>query len=155
VVLCAGYGGPDRDVKLRGAGCRAPIHTRIRDGYGTLPSGEAQFLGHLPCRSGIGRRRWLEGIEIEWRTVMLGVTTVKTESEGQSASFPFSILPHSVHRGTMLASRPLMTADEVMALSGNKQLIFIQGMRPILAKKIRYFDWTEWRFWGKWDKWQG
>lgn len=87
-------------------------------------------------------------------SAMLGVTTVKTESEGQSASFPFSILPHSVHRGTMLASRPLMTADEVMALSGNKQLIFIQGMRPILARKIRYFDWTEWRFWGKWDKWQ-
>ncbi|MBM4073576.1 MAG: hypothetical protein FJ271_32345 [Planctomycetes bacterium] len=49
-------------------------------------------------------------------SAMLGVTTVKTESEGQSASFPFSILPHSVHRGAVLASQLLMTADEVMAL---------------------------------------
>ena len=30
-----------------------------------------------------------------------------------------------------------------------------QGMRPIFASKLRYFDWWEWRFWGKWDKWQG
>lgn len=86
---------------------------------------------------------------------MLGVTTVKTDTKGQSAPFPFSILPHSVHRGTMLASRPLMTPDEVMALPGHQQLIFVQGMRPILATKIRYFSWLEWRFWGKWDRWQG
>lgn len=85
---------------------------------------------------------------------LLGVTTVDVETEGRSASFPFSLLPHSVHKGTMKSSRPLMTEDEVMALPAKKQLLFVQGMRPILADKIRYFDRWEWRFWGKWDKWQ-
>jgi type IV secretion system protein VirD4 len=54
----------------------------------------------------------------------------------------------------MKSSRPLMTEDEVMALPAKKQLLFVQGMRPVLADKIRYFDRWEWRFWGKWDKWQ-
>ena len=87
-------------------------------------------------------------------SALLGVTTVDVETEGKSASFPFSLLPHSVHRGTMKSSRPLMTEDEVMALPTKKQLLFVQGMRPILADKIRYFDRWEWSFWGKWDKWQ-
>ncbi|SDH90677.1 type IV secretory system conjugative DNA transfer family protein [Roseospirillum parvum] len=88
-------------------------------------------------------------------STLLGVSTVKVDTQGRSASFPFSLLPHSVHRGMMQTARPLMTEDEVMALSGRKQLLFIQGMRPILASKLRYFDWWEWRFWGKWDRWQG
>lgn len=88
-------------------------------------------------------------------SALLGVSTVTVDSEGRSAAFPFSLLPHSVHKGTMQTARPLMTEDEVMALPTRKQLIFVQGMRPILANKLRYFDLTEWRFWGKWDKWRG
>lgn len=88
-------------------------------------------------------------------SALLGVATVKVDSEGRSASFPFSLLPHSVHRGSVQTARPLMTEDEVMALPARKQLIFVQGLRPILANKIRYFSWWEWRFWGKWDKWRG
>lgn len=86
-------------------------------------------------------------------SAMLGVTTVRVKTEGHTAPFPVSLLPYSMHRGTALTSRPLMTEDEVMALGDRKQLIFVQGMRPILASKIRYFDWWEWRFWGRWDKW--
>src|SRR5690606_28156158 len=86
---------------------------------------------------------------------LLGVATVKVDSEGRSASFPFSLLPHSIHRGVIDIARPLMTEDEIMAMPARKQLIFVQGMRPIFASKLRYFDWWEWRFWGKWDKWQG
>lgn len=88
-------------------------------------------------------------------SALLGVATVRVDSEGRSAAFPFSLLPHSVHRGATETSRPLLTEDEVMTLPAQKQLIFVQGMRPILANKLRYFDWWEWRFWGKWDKWQG
>ena len=85
---------------------------------------------------------------------LLGVTTVDVETEGRSASFPFSLLPHSVHKSTMKSSRPLMTEDEVMALPARKQLLFVQEVRPIPANKIRYLDRWERRFWGKCDKWQ-
>lgn len=88
-------------------------------------------------------------------SALLGVATVRVDSEGRSAAFPFSLLPHSVHRGATETSRPLLTEDEVMTLPAQKQLIFVQGMRPILANKLRYFDWWERLFWGKWDTWQG
>lgn len=86
-------------------------------------------------------------------STMLGVATVPVQSEGTSAVVPLTMLPHSVHRGRSVTSRPLMTEDEVMAMGTRDQLIFVQGLRPILAQRIRYFDWWEWRFWRRWDHW--
>lgn len=76
---------------------------------------------------------------------MLGVTTVTTTSEGRTAGLPFAALAGSFQMGTSHAARPLMTPDEVMRLPKDKQLIFVQGAKPILATKIRYFAWSEWR----------
>lgn len=83
---------------------------------------------------------------------MLGVKTEKVDTEGRSAAFPLSLLPHSVHRGHSLSARPLLTEDEIMALPNGAQIIFVQGLRPILADKIRYFSPREWRYWGRWDR---
>lgn len=37
-------------------------------------------------------------------------------------------------------SRPLMTADEVSRMDKTKELIFVAGIAPILANKIRYYE---------------
>ena len=45
--------------------------------------------------------------------------------------------------------RPLLSPDEVMLLPDNRELLFVNGCKPILAEKVRYF--TERRFRGRWD----
>jgi len=47
-------------------------------------------------------------------STLLGVSTVTVDSEGRSAAFPFSLLPHIAHGGPMQTARPLMTEEEVM-----------------------------------------
>ena len=37
-------------------------------------------------------------------------------------------------------ARPLMTADEVNTMDKKKELIFVSGVPPILADKIRYYE---------------
>ena len=49
--------------------------------------------------------------------------------------------------------RPLLTPDEIRCLGDELELIFIRGMRPILARKVPYY--STWRYRGLWDKWQG
>jgi len=76
---------------------------------------------------------------------MLGVTTVTTTSEGRTAGLPMPFLAGSFQMGTSYVARPLMTPDEVMRLPKDKQFLFVQGAKPILATKIRHFAWGEWR----------
>lgn len=88
---------------------------------------------------------------------MMGNTTIKVDSSGVSKdggfSLPFSGGKSSVSSNTSETSRALMTPDEIMNMSNEKQLIFIQGMRPILAQKIRYY--ADKAFKGKYAKWHG
>jgi type IV secretion system protein VirD4 len=44
-----------------------------------------------------------------------------------------------------------MTPDEVMRMPNDAQIIFVQGVKPIVAEKIRYF--ADRAFKGKFDKW--
>ena len=80
---------------------------------------------------------------------MMGTTTIKMKSEGSSGRLPISLLSGSYQSNFSEGSRELMTPAEIMALGKDKQLLFVQGVPPILAKKIKYFDKLEWRFWGK------
>lgn len=77
---------------------------------------------------------------------MLGTTTIRTHTKSQSSTLPFSLFAASFHSGVSESARPLMTTGEIMTMGHNQQLLFVQGMRAIKAKKIRYFDWREWRF---------
>ena len=37
------------------------------------------------------------------------------------------------------SARPLLTPDEVRNLPQNCELLFVAGMRPVLADKLRYY----------------
>jgi len=39
-----------------------------------------------------------------------------------------------------MTARDLLTADEVAAMPEGKQIILVQGLRPLMADKVRYFE---------------
>ena len=61
-------------------------------------------------------------------------------------------MPNSINGGTGEASRPLMTADEIMAMAQNQCIVLQKGMRPTLADKIHY---SHPYFNGLYDEWDG
>jgi len=79
----------------------------------------------------------------------LGVKTVKTRSNGHNHGLT-DVMPNSINGGTGEASRPLMTADEIMAMSESHCIVLQKGMRPILASKMHY---THPHFAGLYDEW--
>lgn len=80
---------------------------------------------------------------------MMGTATIKMHSSGSSGRLPWRVLSGSYQSSVHEGSRELMTPAEVMSVNKSNQLLFVQGLPPIKAKKIRYFDWWERRFWGK------
>lgn len=87
---------------------------------------------------------------------MLGTTTVSVDSGGTSKQKTglFSVgTPGGVNISNSISetSRPLMTPDEVMRLPNDSELVFIQGTKPCVAEKIRYF--ADPLFKGKFDTW--
>jgi type IV secretion system protein VirD4 len=42
-------------------------------------------------------------------------------------------------------TRPLLTPDEVRNMSQRQQILFIAGMRPVQAAKLRYYAAPEFR----------
>lgn len=87
---------------------------------------------------------------------MLGTTTVSVDSGGKSHQ-QGGLLggggPVNVSSNISETSRPLMTPDEVMRLPNDSELVFIQGTKPCVAEKIRYFADPEFK--GKFDTWSG
>jgi len=81
---------------------------------------------------------------------MLGTATVRMHSRGQSSVLPFRMLTAAFHSGVFEGARQLMTTGEILTMDSNQQLLFVQGLRAIRARKIRYFDWWEWPL-----KWRG
>lgn len=75
---------------------------------------------------------------------MLGVTTVQAGTAGRSGNLPLPLVATSYHGSTGDAPRALLTPDEVMALPRDRQLLFVQGARGILAHKLRYYTLREW-----------
>jgi type IV secretion system protein VirD4 len=85
-------------------------------------------------------------------SAMLGQRTVSVSSGGKSGRFPWLGLAsnYSAHHSEI--GRPLLAPDEIMLLPESCQLLFIQGCRPILAQKLRYFE--ERAFRGRWTPWR-
>jgi len=73
-------------------------------------------------------------------SAMMGNRTVPTRGAGGSAGWPLTVLPDSVSWQRGETGRPLMAPEEIMTLRTDRQLIFVQASRPILATKIRYYD---------------
>jgi len=81
-----------------------------------------------------------------------GQRTVSVSSGGKSGRFPWLGLAsnYSAHHSEI--GRPLLAPDEIMLLPESCQLLFVQGCRPILAQKLRYFE--ERAFKGRWTPWR-
>jgi type IV secretion system protein VirD4 len=84
---------------------------------------------------------------------MMGTTTVRVEGEGTSKEKGQWFGGGNVNVSSNISetSRPLMTPDEVMRMPNDSQVIFMQGCRPIMAEKIRYYADPEFK--GKFDAW--
>ncbi len=76
---------------------------------------------------------------------MLGTATIRMKSKGQSSPLPFKVVSGAFHSGVFEGARPLMTSGEILTMASHQQLVFVQGLPAIRARKIRYFDWWEWR----------
>ncbi|MFT7144513.1 MAG: type IV secretion system protein VirD4 [Alphaproteobacteria bacterium] len=81
---------------------------------------------------------------------MMGTATVRVAGEGKSKESG-QWFGGNVSTNVSETSRPLMTPDEVMRMPNDSQAIFVQGSKPILAEKIRYY--SDPAFKGKFDSW--
>lgn len=70
---------------------------------------------------------------------MLGQTTIRVTSEGKSSTLPLIWFPSTFSSSTSDIARDLLAPDEIMALPSDQQLLFVQGVRPVRATKVRYF----------------
>ncbi|MET4103953.1 type IV secretion system protein VirD4 [Roseovarius sp. MBR-78] len=70
---------------------------------------------------------------------MLGQRTVKVRSGGRSGRFAWLGLPASFSESESETGRPLLSPSEVTLLPDSRMLVFVQGCRPILAEKLRYY----------------
>ena len=91
---------------------------------------------------------------------MLGTTTITVEGKGKTEASVFgkmNVWKRAIGGGNNInysdTSRALMTPDEVMRLPWDSQLIFVQGAKPVVAEKIRYYE--DPFFKGKFDQWRG
>ncbi|MCP5405859.1 MAG: type IV secretory system conjugative DNA transfer family protein [Pseudomonadaceae bacterium] len=89
---------------------------------------------------------------------MLGTTTITVKGEGSTEASVIDkmkvwkkVIGGGKNINLSETSRALMTPDEVMRLPNDSQLIFIQGAKPVVAEKLRYF--ADPYFKGKFDKW--
>jgi type IV secretion system protein VirD4 len=69
----------------------------------------------------------------------LGTTTVKVKSHSKPAFFSLEARRHHTV-STSEQRRALRLPQEVRDMGAEKALIFMEGIRPILARKIRYFE---------------
>ncbi len=85
-------------------------------------------------------------------SAMLGHRTVAVSSGGKSGRFPLLALASNYSEYHSEIGRPLLAPSEIMLLPETCQLLFVQGCRPILADKLRYFE--ERSFKGRWARWR-
>jgi type IV secretion system protein VirD4 len=70
---------------------------------------------------------------------MLGQRTVRTRSGSRSGRFPWLWMATNFNETVAETGRPLLSPAEIMLLPENQMLVFVQGCKPILAEKARYF----------------
>jgi type IV secretion system protein VirD4 len=94
------------------------------------------MIANCNVRQAFGVSDYLTAYEL---SMMLGQRTVRAWSQGHALHSPFGVIPGSLNRHVHETGRALLTPDEVMAMRERQQLIFIQGCRPILAEKVKYY----------------
>ena len=82
---------------------------------------------------------------------MLGQRTVEVSNRGKAGRVFRLGLPSSFSETRSETGRPLLAPDEIMLLPEACELLFVQGCKPVLAEKVRYFK--ERRFRGRWQAW--
>lgn len=111
----------------------------------------ASFISNCACRMAFGTNDFDTAKVL---SDMMGTTTIRVEGSGKSAQ-KGGLLggggPTNISSNVSETARPLMTPDEVMRMPNDTQVIFVQGVKPILAEKIRYF--MDPFFKGKFDAW--
>jgi type IV secretion system protein VirD4 len=65
--------------------------------------------------------------------------TISKEHQSQSGKKSDFYLNH-ISKSEQFYQRPLLTPDEVMRLDKDDALVFVSNHRPILAKKIKYYQ---------------
>jgi len=70
---------------------------------------------------------------------MLGQRTVRTRSGSRSGRFPWLWMATNFNETVAETGRPLLSPAEIMLLPDTQMLVFVQGCKPILAEKVRYF----------------
>lgn len=109
----------------------------------------ASFISNCACRMAFGTNDFDTAKVL---SDMMGTTTIRVEGAGTSKQKGFLPMgPTNVSSNVSETARPLMTPDEVMRMPNDTQVIFVQGVKPILAEKIRYF--LDPFFKGKYDAW--
>lgn len=82
----------------------------------------------------------------------LGRTTVETHNQAARVAGGGLVATDATVSRSMTA-RDLMTADEVSAMPEGKQIILVQGLRPVMADKVRYFEDRAFRgLYGVWNQ---
>lgn len=69
---------------------------------------------------------------------MTGITTV-AHTQTSTSGGRFQLIKNHVSTSEQLTQRPLLTADEAMALPPSDMLIFVAGFKPLYGKKIFYY----------------
>ncbi|MGE0062403.1 MAG: type IV secretory system conjugative DNA transfer family protein [Xanthobacteraceae bacterium] len=80
----------------------------------------------------------------------VGMTTVLSRSE--SSSQGVDPMRHHSQSGRSETGRFLLDASEIRRLPQSRCLIFMSGLLPILARKVRHYRVRAWR--GRWDAWR-
>lgn len=113
----------------------------------------ASFISNCACRMAFGTNDFDTAKVL---SDMMGTTTIRVEGEGTSKQKSMLSVgiggSKNVSSNVSETSRPLMTPDEVMRMPNDTQVIFVQGVKPILAEKIRYF--LDPFFKGRFQNWQ-
>jgi type IV secretion system protein VirD4 len=76
-----------------------------------------------------------------------GDTTIEFETSGRSESRQglFGTRTKSRSTSSHVTGRRLMNPDEIMRLSGDDLVLMIQGKKPLIAQKVRYFEEAEFK----------
>lgn len=139
----------DSMAYLAGYGVRLWLFTQdlnqLKSTYGEMTH---SIIANCACKSFFGTS---DPETAKLISNMCGDMTVHVANVGASQSADGWRLP-SVNESIGSISRPLMAPDEIMALPDTEQLIFYQGLHPVLAEKTPYFQMAE--LIGTYDDWK-
>ncbi len=110
---------------------------QLREVYG--PNHAETMLKSLAARIVFAPKDQADAREISEE---LGYTTVRVQSRSRPRMAGFE-MRKSAARGSISESehrRALMLPQEVKELGGDRAIVFYEGLRPILCKRIRYFE---------------